>query len=144
MQSWVLFIRHSTECDFHDRSEKRRKLARANGGFWCCVSQPLHFPAEEPVRMLGMVGEAGDRDVGVQHPTWAWWFQGNPWRGLGKQGIVCRWGAKLLGGTHKENGEQRCQRPSKDLIQLDLAGPCQTCLGGGCWVCVHVCVHVHT
>lgn len=78
---------------------------------------------------------------------------GAPLEGTRKAGDCWLWGIKLLGSTHKESGEQRCQRPSKDLILPRLARCCHTCLGRGYWVCVRVrivctgvyrCVPVHT
>lgn len=78
---------------------------------------------------------------------------GAPLEGTRTAGDCLLWGVKLLGSTHKESGEQRCQRASKDLILSGLARGCHTCLGRGSRVCVRVCmcvysvyrcVHVHT
>lgn len=56
--------------------------------------------------------------------------------GIWEAGVVCP-GCKILG----DSGEQRCQRPSKDLILLEFAGPARSVLGEASG-CIHT--HMHT
>ena len=71
------------------------------------------------------MGEAEDRDIGVAAP------------GLGPGEDLEESGLSSLKG----NGEQWCQRPSKDLILLGLLGPSRPVSGQAAGsVCVRVCV----
>ena len=88
-------------------------------------------------------GDGGGLRIGTsgwQYPAGAWWCPGHPGRIWGAGDCLTE-GTKLLGASQKESGEQRCQRPSKDLM---LPGPIRTVPGeAGVCVCVCVCVCVH-